>query len=43
LDPEVADDILFGARALLAVEARWGRYLLSAWSRGQSSLLQPLA
>jgi hypothetical protein len=43
LDPEVADDILFGARALLAVEARWGSYLLSAWSRGQSSLLQPLA
>jgi hypothetical protein len=43
LEPEVAGDILFGARALLAVEARWGSYLLSAWSRGQSSLLQPLA
>jgi hypothetical protein len=42
-EPEVADDILFGARALLAVEARWGSHLLSAWSRGESSLLQPLA
>ena len=43
LEPDLADDILFGARALLAVEARWGGHLLSAWSRGQSSLLQPLA
>jgi heme oxygenase-like protein len=40
--PELADDILFGARALLALEGRWGNHLLSAWSEGTSSLLQPL-
>jgi heme oxygenase-like protein len=41
-EPELADDILFGARALLALEARWGSHLLSAWARGESSLLLPL-
>jgi hypothetical protein len=42
-EPDLADDVLFGARALLTLEARWGTHLLSAWSRGESSLLQPLS
>jgi hypothetical protein len=41
-NPELAEDVLFGARALLALEARWGRHLLEAWNRGESSLLAPL-
>ena len=42
LEPDVADDIVFGARALLSLEARWGTHLLDAWSRDESSLLTPL-
>lgn len=41
-EPEVAADILFGARALLQVEARWASHLMEAWERGESSLRQPL-
>lgn len=41
-EPEVAADILFGARALLQVEARWASRLMDAWERGESSLLAPL-
>jgi hypothetical protein len=41
-EPEVAADILFGARALLALEARWAAHLLDSWKRGESSLLTPL-
>jgi heme oxygenase-like protein len=41
-EPEVAADILFGARALLALEARWAAHLLSSWERGRSSLRSPL-
>jgi len=41
-EPEVAADILFGARALLQVEARWARHLMDAWERGETSLLSPL-
>jgi hypothetical protein len=41
-EPELAQDILFGARSLLALEARWAAHLLSAWERGESSLLEPL-
>ncbi len=37
-EPELAVDILFGARALLALEARWGTHLLSSWQEGRSSL-----
>jgi hypothetical protein len=43
LEPEVAGDILWGARALVDVEARWARHLLGAWEAGHSSLLAPLA
>jgi hypothetical protein len=41
-EPELAGDILWGAAALLELEARWARHLLDAWERGESSLLAPL-
>jgi Iron-containing redox enzyme len=41
-EPALTQDILFGARALLALEARWASHLLDAWRRGESSLLTPL-
>ncbi len=41
-EPELADDILFGARALLALEARWAEHLLGSWSEGKTSLTGPL-
>jgi len=42
-EPEVAPDILWGARALVALEARWSRSLLDAWRGGESSLRRPLS
>ena len=42
-EPAVAADVLFGARALIEVEARWARHLLDAWGAGRSSLRVPLA
>jgi hypothetical protein len=42
-EPEVAADILFGARALLQVEARWAAHLMDSWERGETSLLSPVA
>ena len=42
-DPAIAGDVLWGARALVDVEARWARHLLGAWEAGRSSLLTPLA
>jgi hypothetical protein len=42
-EPALAGDILWGARALVDVEARWARHLLAAWDEGRSSLLAPLA
>jgi hypothetical protein len=41
-EPQLADSILFGARALLALEGRWAHHLLDCWSRGESSLTRPL-
>jgi hypothetical protein len=41
-EPELAQDIVFGARVLLAVEGLWGTHLLNAWRRGRSSLRRPL-
>jgi hypothetical protein len=38
-EPALAGDVLWGARALVDVEARWARHLLEAWKQGQSSLL----
>jgi hypothetical protein len=41
-EPELAGDIIFGARALLYLEDRLGRDLLGAWREGESSLRRPL-
>lgn len=41
-EPELAADILFGARALLALEDRFARRLLGAWESGEASLLHSL-
>jgi heme oxygenase-like protein len=40
--PELAGDVLWGARALVALEGRWARHLLSAFEEGRSSLRIPL-
>jgi hypothetical protein len=42
-EPALAGDVLWGARALVDLEARWARHLLDAWEDGRSSLLVPLA
>jgi hypothetical protein len=42
-EPGLAPEITFGARALLALEARWGQHLLNAWQAGRTSLRRPLA
>ena len=41
-EPELARDVLFGARAVLALEGRWAEHLLGSWENGGSSLLVPL-
>ena len=41
-EPDVAPDILFGARALMALEARWANHLLTAWDKETTSLTAPL-
>ena len=41
-EPQLADDVIFGARALVALDARWARHVLERWERGHSSLLVPL-
>ncbi|MFL6111762.1 MAG: iron-containing redox enzyme family protein [Catenulispora sp.] len=39
-EPELAADVLFGARCALAVDAFWAAGLLDAWQAGKSSLLR---
>jgi hypothetical protein len=41
-EPELAEDIVFGARALLHLEDRFARHLLAAWDNGETSLRHPL-
>jgi hypothetical protein len=41
-EPELAGDILFGARAVMAVERRFTQHVLGRWSAGRSSLRRPL-
>jgi hypothetical protein len=41
-EPALAADILWGARALVALEGRWARHLLGCWAAGRSSLRVPL-
>ena len=38
-EPEIAGDIIFGARAIMAVEGRFAAHLLCSWAAGESSLL----
>jgi hypothetical protein len=40
-EPALAADILWGARALLALDARWARHVLDCWEAGTSSLREP--
>ena len=42
-EPACAGDVLFGARAIMAVEERFARWLVDSWSAGRSSLRRPLA
>jgi hypothetical protein len=37
-EPALADDILFGARAVMEVERRFSQDVLAAWADGRSSL-----
>ena len=39
VEPALAADVLFGARALLALDGRWAAHLLDAFRTGRSSLL----
>jgi hypothetical protein len=41
-EPELAGDILLGAAACLALDARLGEHVLGSWADGRSSLLAPL-
>jgi hypothetical protein len=41
--PEMAADVLFGARAILAVDRGFISHLTDSWERGESSLLAPLS
>lgn len=41
-EPELAADIIFGARALLYLEARFATHLLVSWEAGETSLRRPL-
>jgi heme oxygenase-like protein len=42
-EPALADDILFGVRALLELDARFAAHVLERWKHGATSLLEPLA
>jgi hypothetical protein len=37
-EPDLAADVLFGARCALALDALWSREVLGRWDRGESSL-----
>jgi Iron-containing redox enzyme len=41
-EPELAADVIFGAEALLALEAMWGAHLLDSWGSDHTSLMRPL-
>jgi hypothetical protein len=40
--PDLASDVLWGARALIEVEGRWAQHLMDAWEQERSSLRLPL-
>ncbi|MFI5495655.1 iron-containing redox enzyme family protein [Actinoplanes sp. NPDC051859] len=37
-EPELAADVLFGARCVLTLEDRWAEHVLSRWAAGETSL-----
>jgi len=37
-EPELAGDVIFGARCALALENRWAEHVLGRWQAGESSL-----
>jgi hypothetical protein len=37
-DPKLGADVLWGAKALLAIDGRWARHMMQAWSGDSSSL-----
>lgn len=41
-EPEVAADIIFGARAMLVIDKLVAHHILDAWDRGETSLREPL-
>ena len=41
-EPELASDIVFGARALDLIDSAWANHVLDAWRRGRSSLREPI-
>jgi hypothetical protein len=41
-DPRLGPDVLWGARALAALDARWAEAVLGAWQRGRCSLRTPV-
>ena len=42
-DPRLGADVLWGARALLAIDGRWAEHMMGAWSSDASSLRPALA
>jgi hypothetical protein len=42
-DRRLGADVVWGARALLAVDGRWARHMMGAWESGASSLRPALA
>ena len=42
-EPALAGQILWGARAMLALDDRWARHLMTEWGDGRSSLRAPLS
>src|SRR3954451_15574702 len=41
-DPRLGADVVWGARALLAMDGRWARHLMNAWEDESTSLRQSL-
>lgn len=41
-EPHLLDDVIFGARAALAIDSRQGQMQLDAWTNGRTSLLAPV-
>ena len=41
-EPQLAEDVVFGVQATELLEGRLADHLLSAWARGETSLLRPL-